>query len=178
MEWDLILWYIALCLIESCVYWERVHCSFICSILSCSSWREWLVDKQNGKSSSAEATASCYCYDIGEIIAHCQSEEEVAVKLQSLSPAQKYALLTKHSTPTEDFDFPATFAGGCNRIFRRVWLKEHWWLTYSTLLDDAFCLPCALFSDNDLKGKFVTKPFKTWIRKQRSVRSTNLDITT
>ena len=125
-------------------------------------------EDENGEMSSAEAMASCYCYDVGEIVTSCQSEEEVAVKLQSLSPAQKYALLTKHSTPPEGFVFPTTFAGGCNRSFRHIWLKEHQWLAYSTLLDGAFCLPYALFNDvvkNGLKGMLVTKPFKAWHKK-------------
>ena len=124
---------IVLCLIESGIYYFSENVSTAPSshsVPSCPAQVEESdlltnLEDGNGKNSSAEATASCYCYDIGEIVACCQSEEEVAVKLQSLSPAQKYALLTKHSTPTEDFDFPATFAGGCNRIFRRVWLKEH-----------------------------------------------------
>ena len=125
-------------------------------------------EDQNRERSSAEAMASCYCHDVGEIVTSCQSEEEVAVKLWSLSPAQKYALLTKHSTPPEGVVFPTTFAGGCNCSFRHIWLKKHRWLAYSILLDGAFCLPCFLFNDvvkNGLKEMFVTKPFKARHKK-------------
>ena len=82
-------------------------------------------EHRNGGNTFAEAKTSCCSYDIGEIVACCQSEKEVAMKLQSLSRSQKYALLTKHSTLPEDINFPITFAGGYNHSFCQIWLKEH-----------------------------------------------------
>ena len=43
------------------------------------------------------------CYDIGEIIAQCELEDNVARKLRSLSASQKYALLKQHSQLPERF---------------------------------------------------------------------------
>ena len=97
----------------------------------------------------------------------CESEQEVAQKLQELPQEKKYALLTQHKRPPQGFQFPITFVGGCNRSFRPSWLSDHRWLAYSTQLDGAFCVPCALFNGSGVKGrlqlgKLVTRPFRAW----------------
>ena len=74
-------------------------------------------------------------------------------KLQELPQEKKYALLTQHKRPPQGFQFPTTFVGGCNRSFRPSWLSDHRWLAYSTQLDGAFCVPCALFNGSGVKGR-------------------------
>ena len=46
-------------------------------------------------------------------------------------------------------------------------MDQHCWLAYSKRLDGAFCLPCALFNPNSVKGKFLTKPFRKSQKKSQ-----------
>ena len=80
-----------------------------------------------------------------------------------MSVGQRYNLLKNHFSPPSDFMFPQTFEAGCNRSFNFKWLKELPGLVYSTSLDGAYCLPCALFANQS--GIIVNKPFQTWHRK-------------
>ena len=69
--------------------------------------------------------------DIGEIYAGSASPTEFTRAMQSLTAAQKYALLTKHRVPSKNHVFPFQHLGGCNRSFRYAWLEENPWLVYS-----------------------------------------------
>ena len=122
------------------------------------------LSKPSGQSSGP---AAAECVDVGLFVKDCESEQEVAQKLQELPQEKKYALLTQHKRPPQGFQFPITFVGGCNRSFRPSWLSDHRWLAYSTQLDGAFCVPCALFNGSGVKGrlqlgKLVTRPFRAW----------------
>ena len=128
------------------------------------------LSKPSGQSSGP---AAAECVDVGLFVKDCESEQEVAQKLQELPQEKKYALLTQHKRPPQGFQFPITFVGGCNRSFRPSWLSDHRWLAYSTQLDGAFCVPCALFNGSGVKGrlqlgKLVTRPFQAWQKCQRS----------
>ena len=117
--------------------------------------------------SKPSGPAAAECVDVGLFVKDCKSEQEVAQKLQELPQEKKYALLTQHKRPPQGFQFPTTFVGGCNRSFRPSWLSDHRWLAYSTQLDGAFCVPCALFNGSGVKGrlqlgKLVTRPFRAW----------------
>ena len=117
--------------------------------------------------SKPSGPAAAECVDVGLFVKDCESEQEVAQKLQELPQEKKYALLTQHKRPPQGFQFPTTFVGGCNRSFRPSWLSDHRWLAYSTQLDGAFCVPCALFNGSGVKGrlqlgKLVTRPFRAW----------------
>ena len=118
-------------------------------------------------SGQSSGPAAAECVDVGLFVKDCESEQEVAQKLQELPQEKKYALLTQHRHPPQGFQFPTTFVGGCNRSFRRSWLSDHRWLANSTQLDGAFCVPCALFNGSGVKGrlqlgKLVTRPFRAW----------------
>ena len=103
--------------------------------------------------SKPSGPAAAECVDVGLFVKDCKSEQEVAQKLQELPQEKKYALLTQHKRPPQGFQFPTTFVGGCNRSFRPSWLSDHRWLAYSTQLDGAFCVPCALFNGSGVKGR-------------------------
>jgi len=62
-------------------------------------------------------------------------------------------------------------AAGCNHAFQREWLQEFEWLVYSTELDGAFCIACALFAKHRVGlGALVNKPFRSWQKKAATVR--------
>lgn len=91
--------------------------------------------------------------------------------MNALSDAQKYHLLKHHDKPSDSFIFPVTHVGGCNRAFRREWFDEFEWLVYSTELDGAFCISCALFvKHRNGLGVLVNKPFRSWHKKATTVR--------
>ena len=105
--------------------------------------------------------------DIGTIVEECKGDEEFISRILSMSISDKYAVLKNHVYSRENFEYPKTFIGGCNRCFKAEWLKQYNWLVYSIKLNGAFCLPCSLFngSSGRIKAALVTKPFKTWQKK-------------
>ncbi len=62
-----------------------------------------------------------------------------------------------------------SFLGGCNRAFRHKWFDEYgWWFVYSSKLDGAFCVCCALFTkpaDRKKLGVMINSPFAKWHHK-------------
>ena len=58
----------------------------------------------------------------------------------------------------------------CNCSFRNIWLTERTWMIYNINLDGVFCIACELFASNCVKGKFVSTPFQTWLKKFKSTR--------
>lgn len=104
--------------------------------------------------------------DIGKIINATESTENICNRVNSLSVAQKYNFVKHHDTPGNNFIFPTTYIGGCNRSFKRDWLREYPWLVYSSVLDGAFCICCAVFAKNRYNlGILVNKPFCKWNKK-------------
>lgn len=67
--------------------------------------------------------------------------------LKDFSDQRKYEVITNVWKPDGDFLFPKSKEGSRTRRFNPVWLKSFpAWLVYSKYVDGAFCLPCALFS--------------------------------
>lgn len=114
--------------------------------------------------------------DIGQIVSECGDDCKFIDRVKSLSTAEKYGILKSHSRPSDKFDFPKTYTGGCNRNFKLEWLDQHKWLGYSTKLDGAFCLPCTVFngslspSGQKIMGGLVTRPFRTWQKKSEKFK--------
>ena len=82
----------------------------------------------------------------------------------AMSDSRKYHLLCTVWRPSTSFKFPPNPSG---RRFQIKWLDEFEWLTYSSLLDGAFCLNCVLFggesSHNASKLSCLFKqPFRSW----------------
>ena len=104
--------------------------------------------------------------DIGSVLKDLITHEEVEAKVHSLSDGEKYALLKYHRSPSDQYEFPSTFIGGCNRSFQRRWLREYPWMVYSEIAEGAFCIACALFCKNRTsKGQLVNSPFCAWHKK-------------
>ena len=80
--------------------------------------------------------------DIGTVLKHGMSVEEVNLAVAALSRGQKYELLFRHISPPAVL--PATHSHGCNRRFNPKWLKKYSWLVYSPTCDGIFCGACAL----------------------------------
>ena len=114
------------------------------------------------------ATNSPVTPDIGDLFSSCSSSEEFSRKALALSTSEKYALLKHHSVPSQQFTFPTTYTGGCNRAFHRNWLEDHPWMAYSTKVDGCFCVPCALFCN--VNSQLVTRPFNKWQKKTERCR--------
>ena len=91
---------------------------------------------------------------------------EIEDTLHELSDSQHYHLLKHHSQPCKNYVFPSQFEGGCNPSFQIGWLEEFPWLVYSSALDEAFCITCALFANpRSGLGILVNKPFIKWRKK-------------
>jgi len=103
-----------------------------------------------------------FASDIGHVFNATMSSDEISRARNDLTSEQKYYLLMNHEKPTEHTHFPVSYIGGCNRSFKRRWLKDYNWLCYSFHLDGAFCLPCALFSNRTDSAALVSKPFTKW----------------
>ena len=71
--------------------------------------------------------------DIGTIVEECKGDEELISRVLSMSISEKYAVLKNHVRPGENFNYPKTFIGGCNRCFKAEWLKQYKWLVYSKM---------------------------------------------
>lgn len=104
--------------------------------------------------------------DIGSVLEGVKTHEEAETAIRLLPSGEKYALFRHHRTPSDTYEFPSTFTGGCNRSFQKRWLHEHPWMVYSEVAEGAFCKACALFCKNRAgKGLFVNAPFRTWQKK-------------
>jgi len=108
--------------------------------------------------------------DVGEIYASITSPAEFINTMQSLTAAQKYALLTKHKVPSKTHVFPSQYLGGSNRRFRYVWLEENPWLVYSEYVDGMFCIFRSIFCKDTSKRYFVSKPFHVWNKKSEKTK--------
>jgi len=108
--------------------------------------------------------------DVGEIYASASSLAEFTKAMQSLTAAQKYALLTKHKVPFKTHVFPSQYLGGCNRSFRYVWLEENPCLVYSDHVDGIFCIFCSIFCKDTSKGYIVSKPFCVWNKRSEKTK--------
>ena len=93
--------------------------------------------------------------------------------VHSMDDSQKYELLRHHEKPPENFSFPKQYLGGANRSFKLQWIKEHgWWLVYSSKLDGAFCVCCALFANKKERknmGALINFPFRKWHHKSEVI---------
>ena len=86
--------------------------------------------------------------DLGFFIEATKSAEDIERSVRSMSKGQKYHLLKHHDKPSCHYIFPTQYLGGCNRSFQLRWIEEYgWWLVYSSKLDGAFCVCCALFAN-------------------------------
>ena len=93
----------------------------------------------------------------------CRSSDEFGRRCFLCPPVIKHQcppLLIHHSKPLHQFAFTAIYLGGCSHALHRNWLDDHPGMAYSTKVDGAFCVPCALFSSGHIKGQLVvTRPF-------------------
>ena len=79
----------------------------------------------------------------------------------SLKDDQKYKLLTKPFTPSNNFHFPMVFMYGKNQSFQLSWLEKYPGLVYSPLLQRGLCKYCIFFSKKCSQlGPLVNSPFK------------------
>ena len=84
--------------------------------------------------------------------------------VNSMFDGQKYDLLCNVWKPSIGFNFPPSSSG---RRFQIKWLDEFKWLTYSSLLDGAFCLNCVLFGGESTHNAsklscLFKQPFRSW----------------
>ena len=121
--------------------------------------------------SSKENSSPQIISDVGEIYVNAKSPVDFTTAMQSLTPTQKYDLLTKHKVSHKDHVFLTQYLGGCNRSFQLTWLSEHPWMIFSEKVDGIFCIVCAIFCSECSKGYFVNKPFHVWNKKVRRLRS-------
>ena len=61
------------------------------------------------------------------------------------SDEQKYDYLSNVWQPDCSFKFPFRILCNKNKKFLPTWLQKFSWLTYSRVLDGAFCFSCVLF---------------------------------
>lgn len=98
-------------------------------------------------------------------------------ELQQFSDQRKFELINKVWRPVSDFVFPKTKESGKARRFNLTWLKDFPWLVYSSYLDGAFCLLCALFAKqcgghNSAKlDKLVKSPLTFWTMAFQRLKS-------
>ena len=88
-------------------------------------------------------------------------------KGDSLTYDQKCTILQNDWRPEKTFIFPTRLIYGKQRKFNHSWSEKHTWLSYSKLLDGAFCLPCVLFGrrigPNASKlDKLMKSPLTDW----------------
>ena len=91
--------------------------------------------------------------DTGVFISERQSGRNV-------DDADKYRLITDHSTPCPTDVFPSRNS----RQFQFSWLARYKWLRYRKHDNGGYCLPCVLFARAGVyagvdPGALVTKPF-------------------
>lgn len=84
---------------------------------------------------------------------------------QNIEDADKYNLITNHSTPTPADVFPSRNG----RRFQLSWLARFKWLRYSKRDNGGYCLPCVLFARSGMQpgvdpGALVSKPFVNFRR--------------
>ena len=99
------------------------------------------IPSTSKESSSPEVTMCFPLADLGRLY----QMSSFYTTINSLSPSEKYNLLTNHKKPSRQHQFPTTYIGGCNRSFRPSSLEEHPWMVYSEMVDGVFCIYCALF---------------------------------
>jgi hypothetical protein len=120
--------------------------------------------------SDTSADATALPNDIGLIVNSTMTAEQVANAIGKLSAEVRFNLLKRHSVPDRKFEFPSEREGGCNRSFQWSWLEQHLWLVYSTALNGAFCIECALFAQQRSNlGILVNKPFTSWRKKSEVI---------
>ena len=93
-------------------------------------------------------------------------------KVSSLTDPQIYDLLKNIWKPSPQYVYPIHYSYGKNRKFNSAWLQKFPWLTYSGILDGAFCLPCILFgrrigSNSTRLNKLMISPFNDWSTAMR-----------
>jgi len=111
--------------------------------------------------------------DLGKLITATMSVGEISKCVSELSNELKYHLLRSRTlVPPSQYEFPTQYLAGCNRAFKRSWLVEFPWLSYSEHLDGAYCMPCALFVQNRSSlGILVNRPFTKWHKKTETLTS-------
>ena len=77
--------------------------------------------------------------DIGIIYVDCMQNS--CTSIQSLSAAEKYALLCKkHNKPSEDHAFPCTLFGKYNTQFQFKWFDMYSWIVSVTVVEGVYCI--------------------------------------
>ena len=111
--------------------------------------------------------------DLAFFIDATKSVSEVEQVVRSMSDSQKYHLLKHHDKPSEKYLFPKQYLGGADRSFKLRWIEEcGWWLVYSSQVDGAFCICCALFAhvkERKNMGAMVNAPFRKWHHKSEVI---------
>ena len=77
--------------------------------------------------------------DISSVLESVKTRKEAETAICLLPAGEKYALFRHHQTPSDTYEFPSTFTGGCNHSFQKRWLDEHPWTVYSEVAEGAFC---------------------------------------
>ena len=76
-------------------------------------------------------------YDIGNFFENTDT----------LSDDVKFDILGNVWKPSQTFQLPSTESYGKKKKFNAKWLDDFPWLTYSSNLNGAFCLPCVFLAD-------------------------------
>ena len=86
-----------------------------------------------------------------------------------------YKMLTDVWKPDKLYKFPRKEEYGKKRSFKYEWLQIYPWLSYSAVMDGAFCLPCVLFASAVKKGglkldRLLYNPICTWTSATRKFK--------
>ena len=110
-------------------------------------WTENRHEASESSCSVLDFTPTDLKSDLGYFIDVTKSVSEIEQVVRTMSDSQKYHLLKHHDRPSEKYLFPKQYLGGADRSFKLRWIEEcGWWLVYSSKLDGAFCICCALFA--------------------------------
>ena len=110
--------------------------------------------------------------NLGYFIEATQSVSEIEQVVGSMSASQKYHFLMHHDKLSEKYLFPKQYLGA-DKSFKLQWIEEcGWWFVYSSKVDSAFCICCALFAqvkERKNMGAMVNAPFRKWHHKSEVI---------
>ena len=95
---------------------------------------------------------------------------------RKLTDDERMKVLTETWRPDEDYKFPLLEKFKKRKLyFRHQWFRDYPWLSYSSLEEGAFCIPCVAFSSvggigSQPLGQLVKTKFDNW-KKAREVGS-------
>lgn len=128
-------------------------------------------DKENVNIETVDANSKVknVSHSINPEIEVRQSREVSRIRSQRLTDSEKFEVLTEKWVPPVNFEFPPRNFGNRSRKFLSSWLANFTWLAYSPAEDSAYCLPCVLFSPEQVgrsggqsTGQFVKDGFTCW----------------